>query len=140
MAVALKQNADASMGLQGTNGDDGQFVAITFQYTTASPLTQYLGSFSRRMIVKNIYCKPQTASSNAVTATLYNVPDATAIGSGTALHTGTFSLQATANTNVKLSLTSAACDIAQDSSIGVVISGALGAAGNGTITVWLAPA
>lgn len=138
--IALKQNADASMGLQGTNFDDGQFIPISFQYTTASPLTQYLGVFSRRMIVKAISCKPQTASTNAVTATFYSVPDATAVGSGTAVHTGTFNLQGTANTTQTLSLTAAACDIPSGSSVGVVISGALGASGNGTVTVWLAPA
>jgi len=140
MSINLKQNADMSAGLQGTDGDDGQFIPITFNYTTASPLTVTLASFSRRVIVKNIYFRPDVVSSNAVTASFKVAASGTAIGSGTALHTGTANLQGTAATNQEMALTASACDIAHDASIGVVISGALGAAGSGNITIWVAPA
>lgn len=137
---SIKQNTDNSLGIQGSDLDDGQFIVINVNYNTASPLTMTLASLSRRAIVKQIYFRPDTASTNAVTATFYKAASGTAIGSGTALHTGTANLQGTAATNQELTLTAAAVDVAHDSSIGVVISGALGAAGSGCITIWLAPA
>ena len=141
MSVNLKQNADASMGLQGTDGDDGQFIPVTFNYSSANTLLVFtLASLSRRAIVKQIYFRPDVVSTNAVTATFYKAASGTAIGSGTALHTGTANLQGTAATNQKMTLTASACDVSQDSSIGMVISGALGAAGSGSVTIWLAPA
>jgi hypothetical protein len=142
MSVQLKQNDDLSLGLQGTDLDQGSFVVEGVAYTTASPLTQTIGVFTRRMVIKAIVGVPDVASTNAVTATIYKAPSGTAIGSGTALHTGTFNLQGTANTNQTLTLssTSGALDIPAGTRIGIVISGALGASGSGTITLHLAPA
>jgi len=145
MAGNLKQNADMSMGIQGTDGDDGAFVIVNLPYNAtaqASILTVAGPVMQRRMIVKSIQGVPEAASTNAVTATVYKAPSATAIGSGTALHSGTYNLQGTANTNqtLTLSTTSGVVDVAAGNRIGVVISGAMGAAGNGAITVTLAPA
>lgn len=146
MTVNLKQNADMSAGLQGTDGGDGGFIVVTLPY---SAITHTTGAFlsasgpvmNRRMIVKDITGVVNTAATNAVTATVYVAPSATAIGSGTALHSGTFNLQGTAATNQALTLASAATlDVAAGSRIGFVISGAPGAAGVGCITVTLAPA
>lgn len=88
------------------------------------------------MVVKSIQGVVDAATSNAVTITVYKAP------SGTALHSGTFNGQGTANANQALTLssTSGALDVAQGSRIGAVISGAPGAAGAGMITVTLAPA
>lgn len=145
MSVQLKQNADMSCGLQGTDLDDGAFIVLSFPYNAtaqASILTLPGTLVQRRMIVKAIQGVPETASTNAVTATVYKAASGTAIGSGTALHTGTFNLQGTAATNqaLTLSTTSGVVDVSAGSRIGVVISGAMGAAGNGCITVTLAPA
>jgi hypothetical protein len=145
MAVNLKQNADQSAGLQGTDMGDGEFVVMRFPYNAtaqASILTLPATILSRRMVVKSIQGVPETASTNAVTATVYKAASGTALGSGTALHSGTFNLQGTAATNqtLTLSTTSGVVDVAAGSRIGVVISGALGAAGNGCVTVTLAPA
>lgn len=147
MAINLKQNADASGGLQGTGMGDGEFVVVTMAYNanaqTSGAFLNVLGpAMSRRMIVKSIIGVPNTAASNAVTATVYKAPSGTAIGSGTALHSGTFNLQGTAATNqtLTLSTTKSDLDVAAGSRVGMVISGAPGAAGVGTITVTLAPA
>lgn len=147
MGVQLKQNADMSAGLQGTDGDDGGFVVITLPWsainnTSGAFLTVSGPIMNRRMVVKAISYVNDTVASNAVTAVLYKAPSATAIGSGVALHSSTASLQATAATNAALTLstTSGALDVAAGSRIGFVISGTPGAAGVGSFTVTLAPA
>lgn len=136
----IKQNPDGSLGVQGADLDDGAFVVLELQYTTTSPLTSTVAVLARRMVVKSIILRPDVASSNAVTVTLRKVASGTAIASGTALHTGTGNLQGTANTNQVLAVTTADSIVDAGQAIGAVISGALGAAGSGTITVLLAPA
>jgi hypothetical protein len=144
MAVNIKQNADASMGLEGTDGGDGGFVVLTFPYNAtaqASILTLGPAVMVRRMVVKAITGVPDVTTTNAVTVSIYKAPSATAIASGTLLHTGTFNCQGTAATNQTLTLGAAtALDVAAGNRIGAVISGAPGAAGAGSITVTLAPA
>lgn len=142
MSVNLKQNADASAGLQGTDLDDGSIIFVNIPYTTASPLTLSSSVLPRRCIVKGIQFVTDVASTNAVTFTAYKAPSATALGSGTALHSGTGNLQATAATNqtLTLSTTAATLDVAAGNRVGIVISGALGASGSGVVTIALAPA
>ena len=147
MAINLKQNADMSAGLQGSDGDDGAFVVVTLNWsaitnTTGAFLTVSGPVMKRRMIVKDITHVVDTTATNAVTATLRKAPSGTALGSGTALHSGTANLQATAATPVALTLSTTASDldVAAGSRIGFVISGAPGAAGVGAFTVTLAPA
>lgn len=143
----LKQNADASVGIQGSDAGDGEFIVITLPWsaitnTSGAFLTVSGPTFSRRMIVKDIRYVNDTAASNAVTATLRQAPSGTALGSGTALHSSTANLQATAATPVVMTLStvSGALDVAAGSRIGFVISGTPGAAGVGSFTVTLAPA
>ena len=145
MGVHLKQNPDASAGLQGTDLDEGGFIVLTFPYNAtaqASILTLGPAVLNRRMIVKAITGVSDAAASNAVTVSVYKAPSGTAIGSGTLLHTGSFNCQGTANTNqaLALSATTGVLDVAAGSRIGAVISGVPGAAGAGAITVTLAPA
>ncbi|MGE5452432.1 MAG: hypothetical protein ACM3VZ_11400 [Acidobacteriota bacterium] len=145
MSINLKQNADGSAGLQGSDLDDGGFVVLTFPYNAtgnASILTLGDAIMARRMVVKSIQGVPNATTTNAVTITVYKAPSGTAIASGTALHSGTYNCQGTANTNQTLSLsaTSGVVDVAAGNRIGAVISGAPGAAGAGCITVTLAPA
>lgn len=140
MGIQLKQNADLSAGLQGTDLTDGEFIIVSIPYTTASPLTLSAATLSRRMIVKAVTLVPDVASTNAVTATAYKAASGTALGSGTAL-TGTMALNGTAATTVTGAIASAAAaDVASGNRIGIVISGALGAAGSGVATITLAPA
>ena len=147
MGVQVKQNPDASMGLQGTDLDDGGFIVMNLPWnalmnTSGAFLTVSGPILNRRMIVKAITYVNDTAASNAVTAQVFKAPSATALGSGTVLHSGTVNLQSAAATNVlmTLSATSGVVDVAAGSRIGFVISGTPGAAGVGTITVTLAPA
>lgn len=146
MAINLKQNADLSAGLQGTDAGDGEFILVTFPWNavtnTAAVLAVSGPVLTRRMIVKSIQHVTDVAAANAVTATVYKAPSGTAIGSGTALHSGTANLQATAATPVTLTLssTSGVVDVAAGSRLGIVISGAVGATGVGAVTVTLAPA
>jgi hypothetical protein len=145
MSINLKQNADMSGGLQGTDGDEGGFIVMSFPYNaTAQASILSIGGVvcKRRMVVTDIKVVPEVATTNAVTATVYKAPSATALASGTALHSGTGNLQGTAATNqtLTLSTTSGVLDVAAGNRIGVVISGAPGAAGAGCVTVTLAPA
>lgn len=147
MGVQLKQNQDASAGLQGTDMGDGEFVVVTLPWsaitnTTGAFLTVSGPVLSRRMIVKDIRYVNDTTATNAVTATLYKAASGTALGSGVALHSGTANLQATAATpaSLTLSTTAGALDVAANTRIGFVISAAPGAAGVGSFTVTLAPA
>ena len=143
----LKQNADASIGIQGSDGDDGGFITHVFNWsavtnTSGAFLTVSGPIFNRRMVVKAITYANDTVASNAVTAALWKAPSGTALASGVALHTGTVNMQNTAATNASLTLSTVAgaVDVAAGSRIGFVISGTPGAAGVGTITVTLAPA
>ena len=138
--IAMSQRPDASMGLQGTDLGVGEFIFINIPYNTASPLTLSSAILTRRCVVQYITFVPDVVSTNAVTFTAYKAPSGTALGSGTALHSGTGSLQATANTNASLTVTSPANDVAAGNRIGIVISGALGAAGSGVVTIALNPA
>ena len=142
MAVTLKQLADLSMGLAGTDLTDGEFVYINVPYNTASPLTMTAAVFSRRMILKAITLNPDVAATNAVTVSAFKAASAVVLGSGVLLHSGTGNLQGTAGTNLPLtvSVVSGALDIAAGTRIGVVVSGAIGAAGSGIVTFALSPA
>ena len=81
MAINLKQNQDASAGLQGTDADDGAFLMRDFQYiaTTAAANTVFVAP--RRMILKSINVRPDVAGTDAgaVTAAVYRAPSGTAI-------------------------------------------------------------
>ncbi len=142
MSVNIKQNADASAGFQGTDGDDGPFIITDFRYTaTSASIPIFIAP--RRMIVKGVTVRVETAGTDvgAVTATIVRVASGTAIASGTALHSGTADLKGTAATNqaLALSTTSTTLDIPAGTAIGVILSGVMTAA-TGVIMVALAPA
>lgn len=141
MGTNIKALADGSLGLEGIAGDTGAFIFINIPYNTTSPLTLSSAVATRDLIVQAITAVPDAASTNAVTATVFKAASGTALGSGTALHTGTYNLQGTANTNQSLTLSSTAgvTKVAAGQRIGAVISGALGAAGSGIITIACTP-
>ena len=139
MSVNLKQLADSGMGFHGKDSGNGDFVFVNIPYTASSPLTMTGAVFNRSMVVHAVTVNPDTASSNAVTATAYQTASGTALGSGTAV-TGTMALNGTAGTNVSGTVTAANAQVAAGSRVGVVISGALGAAGSGVITFACTPA
>lgn len=141
MGIQLKQLADGSAGLEGVNLDAGAFIHINIPYNTTTPLTMSGICPSRRLQVQGIFCVTDVASTNAVTATVFNAANTVALASGAAVHSGTFSLQTTAGTNASLTLsaTPSALVVIGGSRVGVVISGALGAAGSGVITIACTP-
>ena len=145
MGINIKQDGDGSAKLTGVDGGSGEFVLVTMPYsaivnTSGAFLTCSSQVFSRKMIVKSIIGCPDTLTSNAVTVSVFKAPSATALGSGTVLHTGSFNPNSGAATNQTLTLTAAAVEVAAGSRIGFVMSATPGAAGVGVITVAMSPA
>lgn len=142
MGVQYKQQADGSVGLEGPAFPTAtDFIFINIPYNTASPLTLSGSVLPRRCIVQSIQLNPDVASTNAVTVALWAAGSTVALASGTALHTGTGNLQGTANAVqvLTLSTVTGALQVNGQSRIGAIISGALGAAGSGVITIGCVP-
>ena len=142
MAVNLKQNADGSMGMQGTDLDDGGFLTVNIEYVAAS-VDKVCYVAPRKMIVKKIVGRPTVAGTDAgaVTAVIKKAASGTAITSGTALHSSSYNLKGTADTIQSLTLSTTASDlqIAAGTAIGIDFTGTLTAA-TGVVTITLAPA
>ena len=138
----LKQNADASIGIQGSDLDDGAFLSINIEYN-ASAVDKVAFVATRRYIVKAITGRPTVAGTDggAVTAVIKKAASATAITSGTALHASTYNLKGTADTIQALTLSTTASDleIPSGTAIGIDFTGTLTSA-TGVVSVVLAPA
>lgn len=131
-----KGEADFENGGQGSKG----FVAVNIEYN-ASSVDKTAFVAPRRYIVKSIIGRPTVAGTDggAVTAVIKKAADATAITSGTALHSSTYNLKGTANTNQTLSVVAADNEIPAGTAIGIDFTGTLTSA-TGVVTVLLAPA
>lgn len=142
MGVQIKQLSDSSMGLEGTDFNTGAFIYINIPYTSASPLIMSGVVLPRKCVVQAVTVNADVSATNAVTVTAYAAPSGTALGAGTALMSAGAVLNGTAGANVVsvLSVVSGALLVASGSRVGVVISGALGVAGSGVITIALNPA
>lgn len=138
----LKQNADASAGIQGSDLDNGAIIFVNIPYT-ASSIDGVAFVAPRRCIVQSIVGRPEVAGTDgsAVTAVIKRAASGTAIASGTALHSSTFNLKGTAATNQTLTLSTTASDldIAAGTAIGIDFTGTLTSA-SGVVTVALTPA
>ena len=138
----IKQNLDGSMGLQGSDQDEGGFVFVNIEYN-ASSVDKVSFVANRKYIVKAITARPTVAGTDgsAVSAVIKKAASGTAITSGTALHSSSIDLKGTANTNQSLTLSTTATDlvIAAGTSIGIDFTGALTSA-TGVVTVTLAVA
>lgn len=138
----LKQNQDGTLGIQGSDLGDGEFVKIDIEYLASSvDKTSFVAS--RRYVVKAIIGRVEVAGTDAgaVTAVIKKAASGTAIASGTALHSGTFNLKGTAATNQTLTLSTTASDleIPAGTAIGIDFTGTLTSA-TGVVTVMLLPA
>lgn len=142
MSVNLKQNADGSAGLQGTDLDEGGFEIVNMIYDATSVDRCYMVA-SRAYVVKAVIGRPTVIGSDgsAVTAVVKKAASGTAITAGTAVHSSTYNLKGTANTNQVLTLSTTGSDlvIPAGTGIGIDFTGVLTAA-VGVITVILAPA
>lgn len=128
MSVDIKQAQTGDMELVGNNIlNTGFLTADAYWWGANSATTVIMFVAQRAMRVKGIVGRVNVAGTDAgdVTATVYKAPSATALASGTALHSGTFNLKGTAATNqtLTLSTTSAVLDIAAGDTIGLVITG-----------------
>lgn len=136
----IKQNADGSMGLQGSDLGDGGFVPVNIEYGAAS-VDKIAFVADRAYKVKAIRGRVEVAGTDAgaVTAVIKKAASGTAIASGTALHSSTFNLKGAAATNQTLtvSTTETDTDIAAGDCIGIDFTGTLTAA-TGVVTVTLA--
>jgi hypothetical protein len=137
----IVQNADSSLGIRGTDLDEGGFVFVNIEYN-ASSVDKVAFVATRSMIVKGIVGRPTVAGTDAgaVTAVIKKAASATAITSGTAVHSSTFNLKGTADTIQTLTLSTTASDllIPAGTCIGIDFTGVLTSA-TGVVTVCLAP-
>lgn len=146
--IYTKHHGDGSMGLVGQqvggstqSGAAGEFILVRIPYT-ASSVTQTVFTATRRYIVKSAGGRVDVAGTNgsAVTATIGVADDGEALTSGTPIHTGTYNLKGTVDTNQSLTLaTGDDLVISAGQSLGVVFQGTLTAA-TGALTVALCPA
>lgn len=146
--VALLTGSTLYMEAIGVNGTytgaatgSGSPLAVSVTYNASSvDLTFYVAS--RAMLVTGITGRPTVAGTDAgaVTAIVRKVPDATAIGSGTALHSGSYNLKGTASTNQTLTLSTTGSDLllAAGDALALDVTGTLTSA-TGTVTVSLLP-
>lgn len=140
MSVNLRQSVNGSLGLVGSQDDEagGGFITASAEWT-ASSVDKVFFVAARPLRVVSIIARPEAAGTDAgaVTAAIKKAASATAIGSGTALHTGTINLKGTAATNQSLTLTDSAVEVAAGSAIGIDFTGTLTAAA-GVVTVTFA--
>lgn len=137
----IRQNADSSLGIEGTAGGEGGFIPVVLNYV-ATTVDCTMFTADRPYVVKAIRGRVDVAGTGgACTATIRKVPSGTALTSGTALHTGTFNLVGTAATQQALTLSTTASDLllAAGDSICYDLTGTATSA-VGSISVALCPA
>jgi len=137
------QQSDGSLGLDGSDHDGtGAFVNVNIEYN-ASSVDKVSFVANRHYIVKGITGRPTVAGTDgsAVTAVIKKAASATAITSGTALHSSTYNLKGTADTIQALTLSTTATDldIPAGTAIGIDFTGTLTSA-TGVVTISLCPA
>lgn len=137
----IRQNADGSLGIEGSANGEGGFVPVGLQYVAATVDGTFFVA-DRPYVVKAIRGRVDVAGTGgACTAVIRKVPSGTALTSGTALHTGSYNLVGTVATgqSLTLSTTDGALLMAAGDALCYDLTGtATSAVGN--ITVTLAPA
>ena len=113
---------------------------VNYDYT-ASLVTQKFYIASRASLIVDIRGATRVAGSGgACSISFFKAPSGTAVGSGTLLHTGTFDLVGTADTNQVLTLvtTPGVLVLQPGDSLGYVLTGTATSA-VGTVTVTIEP-
>lgn len=138
--MGMNKVTDATATVGDLIADKG-LVSISSEWVAAS-VDKIFFVASRAYRVLAIRARPEAAGTDAgaVTATVKKAASATAIASGTVLHSGSIDLKGTAATNqlLTLSTTKADLEIAAGDAIGMDFTGTLTAA-TGVVTVLLAP-
>lgn len=142
MSVDIQQNPDGSLRLVGADGTTLSGFQITAIAYIATSVDMTIFTATRACVVTGITGRVDTAGTDAsaVTAQIRKVPSGTALTGGTVLHTGTYNLKGTINTNqvLALSTTDGALRLAAGDSVVVDFTGVLTAAA-GCISVTMAP-
>lgn len=135
----LKQLGDGGLGFEGKDGGNGPIPLGTINYSVpATGTAQLLFYTPRAVVIDNIEGRTTVAGTGgAATATVYMAPSGTAPASGTALHSGTFNLVGTINTDQALTLTTT--QVPAEYAVYVVFTGTATSA-TGGITVMGRPA
>lgn len=133
----------AAFGADGKSLESGSPIIVSHRYGDATPIDSPFFVAPRAMRVTKIVGRSLVAGTDggAVTAVVKKAPSATAVASGTALHTGTIDLKTAADANfaaIGLSATSAALNLAAGDCIGLDVTGTTTAA-VGIITLELEP-
>lgn len=134
--IQLIQDGVAA-GLRGSDGGAGAFLHKNTAYNASSVDTAFMVAH-RAMRVESIIGRVTVAGTDggAVTAVIRKVPSGTAIASGTALHSSTFNLKGTADTNQTLTISTTASDmlLAAGDALAIDFTGTLTSA-TGVVTV-----
>ncbi len=132
--------ADQNVAL-GASNSTSCAKEICLQYI-ATLVTQAIFVAPWPCIVTHIVGRPRVAGSDgsAVTLSFYKAADGVAVASGTLLHSGTYDMKGTADTNQELTLVSDrdSLTLAAGDSIGYALTGTATAA-VGTVTVTVEP-
>lgn len=141
--VNIVPGAAAGAGTPGEfqiNSSTAGCIPVSFNYTSTL-VTQTFFTASRAYRIKSLIGRPRVAGSGgACSLSFFKAPSATAVGSGTLLHSGTYDMTAAADANqtLTLSATVATVTLAAGDSIGYVLTGTATSA-VGSITVTLVP-
>jgi hypothetical protein len=110
MGVQLKQGADGGLGLEGKDSGVGTMVLGTINYNVPVATTTALIFYaSRAYVLDAIVGRTFVAGTGgAATVSFYLAPSGTAPAAGTVLHSGTFNMVGTINTDQTLTLTTTA--------------------------------
>lgn len=107
----IRQNPDGSLGFEGTASGEGGFIPVVLNYTAAI-VDCTMFTADRPYVVKGIRGRVDVAGTGgACTAVIRKVASGTAITSGTALHSSSFNLVGTVNTQQALTLSTTASDL-----------------------------
>lgn len=114
-------------------------VVASAWYSAPADFAFFTADRPYKVIAATVHVVAAGSDGSAVTAAIKKVPDATAVASGTAIHSGSIDLKGTANTNQALTLSSTATDLilAPGDSLGLDVTGTTTSA-TGCIMVSLA--
>lgn len=119
----IKQGADGALGIEGKDAGNGTFIHSVVNYNVPVATTAVcLINAGRALVVDSIIGRPFVAGTGgAATAAVWKAPSGTAPISGTALHSGTFNMVGTINTDQALTLTN--LTVAAGESVWAVFTG-----------------
>ena len=119
----IKQGADGALGIEGKDAGAGSFMSNVLNYNVPVAATAVcLMNVGRAMVIDTIIGRPFVAGTGgAATVAVWKAPSGTAPISGTQLHSGTFNMVGTINTDQSLTLTTTT--VAAGESVWAVFTG-----------------